>query len=232
MVDVDRAIIARLKKEGNNFEILVDCDKALELRAGKPISLSDVVATDDIFKDVKNGDKASEHLLMQVFKTTDVEKISEIIIRQGEIHLTAAHRAKLLEEKRRRIVEIIHRNAIDSQTGLPHPSQRIERAMEEARVRIDENKKAEEQVDAVVKQLRVIIPLKFEMREIAVKVPAQYAGLAYPILKRYKLLRDEWGSDGSLMGIVEIPAGIQDEFFAQLNKITKGDVETKLLKSL
>ena len=53
MVDVDRAVIARIKKEGHIFEILVDCDKALEYKKGKSIGIAEVVATDDIFKDVK-----------------------------------------------------------------------------------------------------------------------------------------------------------------------------------
>ena len=55
MVDVNKAIIARLKKEGEIFEILVDCDKALDFKSGKKIALDDVLATFDIFKDVKKG---------------------------------------------------------------------------------------------------------------------------------------------------------------------------------
>lgn len=231
MVDVDRAVIARLKRDGNIFEVLVDCDKALEFKAKKSLALSDVVATDDIFKDVKKGEKASETILQSVFGTKDVEAIATIIIHDGEVQLTAAHRAKVQEEKRKKIVGIIHRNAIDSKTGLPHPPQRIERAMEEAHVHIDEHKGAEEQVEDVLKKIRAIIPIKFETREIAVKIPPKYAGIAFPLLKRYKVLRDEWLADGSLAAIVELPAGIQDEFFSQMNKATHGEVESKILKS-
>jgi len=231
MVDVDRAVIARLKKQENVFEILVDCDRALEYRAGKNVSLDDVVAVDHIFKDVKKGERASDNVLKSVFGTEDPTEIAKTIIKEGEIQLTAAHREKIREEKRRRIVEIIHRNAIDSKTGLPHPPQRIENAMNEAKVHIDENKGAEEQIDDILKKIRVIIPIKFEVRELAVKIPNKYAGQSYGILKRYKLLRDEWQNDGSLVAIVEIPAGIQDEFMGQLNKITHGDVEIKILKA-
>src|SRR3989344_8808847 len=231
MVDVDRSVIARLKKAGQVFEILVDCDKALDFKAGRSVSLDDVLATDDIFKDVKKGEKAPGSILKEVFKTEDTRAISEIIVRQGEIQITSAHRAKITEEKRKRIIEIIHRNAIDSKTGFPHPPDRIERAMEEARVHIDEHKTAEEQIEDILKKLRVIIPIRFETKEIAVKVPPQYSGIVFPILKRYKLLRDEWLNDGSLAAIVEIPAGIQDEFFSQLNKATRGEVESKILKS-
>ena len=229
MVDVDRAVIARLKKGEHTFEILVDCDKALALRSGASVSLGDAVATDEIYKDVRKGDKTPEHILQQTFGTTDIDAVSLRIIKEGEIQLTAHHREKAREEKRRRIVEIIHRHAVDSKTGLPHPPQRIERAMEEAKVKIDEYKEAEQQIDDVLKKIRVIIPIKFETREIAVRIPPLYTGLAFLTLKKYKVLKEEWTNDGSLAAIVEIPAGIQDEFFAQLNKVTHGDVETKLL---
>ncbi len=230
MVDIDRAVIARMRKEGHVFEILVDCDKALEYKRGKSVGIDDVVATDDIFTDVKKGDRASEVILQKIFGTTDARKISDIIIKQGEVQLTAKHRAKEREDKRKRIVAIIHRHAIDSKTGLPHPPQRIERAMEEAGVHIDEYKSAEEQVEDVLKKLRLIIPIKFERREVAVRIPAQYAGYSFTVLKRYKLLKDEWQNDGSLIAVVEIPAGVQDEFFNELNKISHGEVESKIIR--
>ena len=228
MVDVDRAVIARLKKEGHTFEILVDCDAALEFKQGKSISLGDVVATDDVFKDVKKGEKASN--LQETFGTDDVMKIAETIIKEGDIQLTAKHRDVERDKKRKQIIDMIHRNAVDSQTGLPHPPQRIENAMNEASVHIDENKSAEEQIEAVLEKLRPIIPIKFEVLEVEVHIPAQYAGQAFPLLKKYKLIKDQWESDGSLRAVVEIPGGIQDELYASLNKLTQGNAESKVLK--
>ena len=35
MVNVDKAVIARLKTHGSNFEILVDCDNAIAFKGGK-----------------------------------------------------------------------------------------------------------------------------------------------------------------------------------------------------
>ena len=55
MGDLDKAVIAKLKIRENNFEILVDCEKALELRSGKKVDIEDVLATRDIFSDVKKG---------------------------------------------------------------------------------------------------------------------------------------------------------------------------------
>ncbi len=232
MVDVDKAVIARIKKEGHTFEILVDCDKALEFKKGKSMGIDEVVATDDIFTDVKKGDRASVTELKKFFGTDDPRKVSDIIVRQGEIQLTAKHRAQEREEKKKRLIHLIHRNAVDSKTGLPHPPQRIERAMEEAGVHIDEYKTAEEQMEDVLKKLRVIIPIKIERREIAVRIPAQYAGHSFTVLKKYKLLKDEWQNDGSLVAVVEIPAGLQDDLFSELNKISHGEVESKIIRVL
>ena len=102
--------------------------------------------------------------------------------------------------------------------------------MVEAGVHIDEYKTAEEQVEEVMKKLRVIIPIKFERREIAVKIPPQYAGHSFTVLKKYKLIKDEWQNDGSLVAVVEIPAGLQDDFFSELNKISHGEVESKIIR--
>ena len=231
MVDVDKAIVAKLKLKGINFEILVDCDRALELKKGKSVGIDDVTATDDIFSDVKKGDRASATELQKFFGTTDVKKISEIIVRQGEVQLTAKHRAQEREEKRKRIVNLIHRNAIDSKTGLPHPIVRIENAMDEARVNIDEFKSAENQLNDVVEKLRSILSLKFEVKKFQIRIPANFAGKCYGVVKRYsKLVSEDWGGDGSLVVVVEISPGMIEEFFGQLNSVTHGDLESSEVK--
>lgn len=230
MATIDEAVIARLRKQGQNFEILVDCDKAVEFKTGK-CSLSEVLVTNDIFKDVKQGERASENDMKKIFQTEDKNKIAEEIIRYGEVQLTTEHRNKLREEKRKKVIELIHRNAIDSKTGLPHPAQRIELAMQQARVHIDEFKKAEEQVQDVLEKLRPIIPIKFEMWEVAVKIPAQFAAQSYRILKQLGTLKkDEWQNDGSLVAVVNLPAGLSEEFENELNKLTKGEMEMKVIK--
>lgn len=228
MVDVDKAVIARIKKGENVFEILVDCEKALDFKKGKINDLDDVLATDDIFKDVKKGEKASN--LQGVFGTEDSRKIAEIIIKEGDVQLTSDYKKKLREEKKRRIISLIVRGCINPDTNTPHPPQRIESAIEEAKVKIDEFKPAEEQVNGIIDKLRVILPIKYEVREIAIKIPGAYAGKSFTILKQYgKVMKEEWQNDGSLVAVVEIPAGLQEEFFDKLNSLAKGEVESKIL---
>ena len=44
-------VIARIKSKGKNYEILVDVEKALQLKQGKPVSIDNVLAIDKIFHD-------------------------------------------------------------------------------------------------------------------------------------------------------------------------------------
>ncbi len=231
MVSLDDAVIARLESHGSSFEILVDPDLALEFRKGKEVEISEILASEEIFKDSKKGDRASPEHIKEVLGSDNVFEAAKTIIRKGELQLTTQQRKKLQEDRRKQVIAIIARNAVNPQTKLPHPPSRIELAMEEARVRIDLFKPAEEQVPDVLKVLRPLIPIKFEKKEVAVKVPAQYAGRAAGDVKHYgEVKKEEWQKDGSWICVIELPAGIVEEFFDKLNQTTHGDVETRILK--
>jgi len=228
MVDVDKAIVARLKMKGLNYEVLVDCDMALDYKAGRIKNIDEVLATEDIFDDVKKGSHAS--FLKETFGTDDKRKIAERIIKEGEIQLTTEHKNKLRVELKKRIVSLISRNAINPRTGLPHPPVRIEAAIDEARVKLNEFKHAEEQVVDVIKKINVVLPISYETRELLVKVPAMYSGQSFGIAKQYgRLLKEDWQGNGSLHLIVEVPAGIQNELMDKMNSLTKGNVEISVV---
>ncbi len=230
MVSLDNAVIAKLNAQGLNFEILVDCEKAIELKQGKEIPLDDVVATFDVFKDVKKGLHASEQDLQKVFQTQNKSEIIKKIIKEGVIHLTQEYRNKLREDKKRMIINLIHRYSINPTNNLPHPPQRIEAAMEESKVKIDEFKNADEQVKDIINKIKIVLPIRYEIREIQIKIPAKFAGKSYSVLKQFgNLLKDEWQNDGSLLAILEIPAGLSTELFDKLNSLTHGEVETKII---
>jgi len=103
--------------------------------------------------------------------------------------------------------------------------------LEEARVHIDITKSAEEQVPGILKALRPIIPIRFETKTIAVKIPGEYSGKAYSAVAEYgKIKKEEWGEQGEWIFLIDLPAGIVDEFFRKLNAITKGNIETRILE--
>lgn len=230
MVDINKASVVKLKTFGENFEVLVDPDLALEYKSGKSISIEKVLAVAEIFKDSKTGDKASIERMKQLFGTDDIFAIADKIIKKGEFSLTTEQRRKLLEEKRKQVVNIIARNAIDPKTKLPHPAKRIEMAMEEARVSVDVKRSAEEQVEDVVRAIRPLIPIKFETIKAAVKIPAQYYGTCYKKLKELgDIQKDEWAGQEYIC-VIEFPAGLQDEFYSSLNNLTHAEVKIKILE--
>ena len=103
--------------------------------------------------------------------------------------------------------------------------------MEEAKVRIDPFKPADAQIKEVLSALRPILPIRFEKIVVAVKVSGSDYGKVYSYIKSTGVLKkEEWKNDGSWMGAVEIPAGLQTEFYEKLNDKTKGNVEVKIVK--
>jgi ribosome maturation protein SDO1 len=231
MVRLEEAVPARLKTHGTTFEVLVDPDGALALRRGEDVSIEEVLAVEDIFENASRGDRSAEEDLIKAFETTDIAIIAEKIIKKGEISLTAEQRKQFIENKRRQVIEIIARNAINPQTKTPHPPARIEQAMKEAKVNIDPAKSADELVNIAMKAIRPLIPIRFEEVEVAVKIPAAYAPKAYGELAAFgKVTREAWQNNGSWIGIVKIPAGMQTDFYSLINRLTKGEAETKLLK--
>ena len=231
MVSLDEAVIARLRKGEEHFEILVDPRAAERLIEGKEVDVLSSLAIDAIFKDSKKGTHASQESLEKVFGTDDVETIVKEIILKGDIQLTTEQRHEMQEQKRKRIVDIIVKNSMDPQTKMPHPRRRIELAIEEAGVHIDPFKPVDDQVKLVVEALRPIVPIAMEQVKISVKISSQYIGKAYGIARNFGVLeREDWQSDGSWVGIIRIPAGMQTDFYDRLNDVTKGNVETRILK--
>lgn len=233
MIPLDHAVVARLESFGERFEILVDPRMAALVRQGQKVDIEDVVAALNVFSNASKATRASDEALMKVFGTTDFEAVARRIIEKGEIHLTSDQRKHMVEEKRRQVINFIARNAVNPQTGHPHPPTRIEMAMEEARVNIDPFKHVEEQVKEVVKALRPLLPIRFEELRLAIKIPPDFAARAFgDIAAASTMEKDEWLKDGSWVCVVRIPAGIQGEFYDLINKLSKGEGQVKILNQL
>lgn len=230
MFSIDKAVTARLRSNSQNFEVLVDCNNAIALKEGRDIPLREIVAALKVYTDARKGLEASEAALVQAFGTKDVEDAIRTIIKKGEIQLTQEYREKLREEKRRQIINTIHRNSVDPKTHMPHPPQRIENAFVEAKVHIDEFRDANTQLQNILKKLRPILPIKFEIKEIAVKIAPEYAPKCYSIIRSFgTLLKDEWQSNGYWIGLIEIPGGLESDLYDKLNKICHGNLETRVV---
>jgi ribosome maturation protein SDO1 len=255
-INLGKHIIGRLEKGGRTFEMLMDPSRAWKakkyireeidrrLKEGKKqtrltveevkedpnIPLELIFESFIIFEDLRRGKKATNGDMEAVFDTTDGKEIGAHILLDGDIQWTKDQREEERQKKLKQIVNIISKNAINPQNNKPHPPERIEKAIEQADIKINLMQSAEEQVDDIVKQIRTILPIKMEQMEMAVKIPSSFTAKGYNIVAQYAHIKqEEWQSDGSWVAKITYPAGLQMELLDKLNKLTHGRIQTKLL---
>ena len=229
MVSIEDAVIASINKKGKDFEILVDPDKALELKRGKEVSVQNTLAVNQIFKDAKKGDKSPDSELKECFDTIDLLKIAAEIIKEGRLQLTTEQKRKLTEEKRTEIANLISREGVDPKTHIPHPTTRILNAMRESHLDIDPFKPAKMQMQAVIDKIQSIIPISFEKVTLAIKIPVEFAGKAgHTVREMAEVKKEDWTKDGWIV-MITISAGLQTDIMDKLNKITAGRTEIKVV---
>ena len=228
---MDKVTVVRYSYASEKFEILVKPDPAFDYKLGKITEISKILISDEIYTDSGKGTRASNELLIKVFKTEDVTKIAEIMMRKGELNLTTEQRKKMTADKRKQIVTFIAKTYVDPKTHLPHPPLRIEQAMTDGRVSVDPFKNPDEQIKDIVEKLRPIIPLKTENIILEISVPAQFVAQSYTVLKSTgSLKKEDWQPNGSLKAILEIPAAARPNVIDRLSAITKGTANVEVQK--
>lgn len=233
MISLDEAVTARLESHGEQFEVLVDPDAALAIKRGEfEGDIEDVIAAEDVFEDASTGDRPAETALEEVFETTDPLAIIPEVIKRGEIQITAEQRREMQAQKHRQLINQIARNAVNPQMDdAPHPPDRIESALEETDFRIDPMEPVESQIDDALDALRPVIPIRFDTVTIAVQLPPEYAGSGQAQVRTFgELEREEWQPDGSWIGVLTFPAGLQNELYDLVNEISSGTAETQIVK--
>jgi len=222
----DKFTIVRYSTGNDKFEILVKPDSALEYKLGKKMDISNIMISDEIYLDANKGTRCSAEKLMKHFKTTDQLEIAKQIMDKGDLNLNTDQRRKMIEEKKRQIVEYINKNFVDPKSHMPHPISRINAVLDEARVAIDPFKRLDDQLKNIIESLRKIIPLKSEILELTVTVPAQFSGQSFSVFKTIGEIKSEqWLSDGSLQVILSINAGMKSSFLDRIGTATKGSAQ-------
>jgi len=216
-------VTARLKKNGKQYEIHVDLDEALKVKQGT----GDIIAAVDcnaIYYDINKGTVASDSDLTDAFGTTDLYEVAKQIITKGEVQKTQEFRDAEKEAKINQVINLVVRNATD-QNGRPYTEERIRRGAEEVHFNFDK-RPAEQQMSDLIHALTKIIPIKVETKRIKLTVPARFTGQVYGMLKDYKE-SEEWLSNGDLQVILNIPAGVQIDFYEKINSVTHGAVQSE-----
>ncbi|HEU5447010.1 MAG TPA: ribosome assembly factor SBDS [Nitrososphaeraceae archaeon] len=223
---VDKFTIVRLSAGNEKFEILVKPDPALEYKLGKKMDISNIMISDEIYSDANKGTRSSTEKLMKQFKTTDQLEIAKQIMARGDLNMNTDQRRKMIEEKKRQIVEYINKNFVDPKTHMPHPVSRINAVLDEARLAIDPFKRLDDQIKNIIEPLRKVLPLKSEILELNVTVPAQFSGQSFSVFKSIGEIKSEqWLADGSLQVVLNLNAGMKSSFLDRIGTATKGSAQ-------
>lgn len=212
--------LVRLKKGKKTFEVMTNPGTVLKFRAGKG-PMSDVLYAEIIFKNASKGDRASDEDLQEAFETTDIKEIGEIIVKDGELQVSAKERAEKLEAKTKEIITFVHKNFMDPKTNLPHPVARLELALKGAKFRVDPELPAKSQALDLVKKLQGTLAMKKSGIEGTVQVTHKYAGQCTGILYKFASSVKEKHVSGGMEWDIVLAPGDFDSFVAAMNKITK-----------
>lgn len=230
MVSLEDSVTARYETGGNRFEILIDPKLAQDYSEGEEIDWEDAIAADGIWSDNAKGERSPDTLVKEMFQTTDLIEIYKIILNKGTIQLTSQQRKEMVEQKRKQIIANIVANAMNPQTGGPHPPQRIENAIDEAKISIDPMESVETQVGKIIKAIKFLIPISFEKIRVAVKIQAIHVGKCYgQITSLGNIESEEYQTDGSWIGVLEMSAASFVKLEDVLGSVTKGTAETKII---
>jgi ribosome maturation protein SDO1 len=218
--------LARIKKAGKNFEVIVDLDDALKCKKGELSSIEP--EGDKIFTDSKKGQVASPSDLKAGFGSDDVNQVALKIVKEGEVQSTQEHRDEAREQKLKQVVDFLASNSIDPQSGNPHTPERIKNVLEQAHVNI-KDMPIDKQIPEIIESISKIIPIKIDTKKVKITIPAIHTGKAYGIVSQYK--KDEkWLENGDLEIVVEVPAGIIMDFYDKLNSVTHGSALSEEIK--
>lgn len=215
-----------IKVRYQEYEILVDPELAKEVKfEGVEHDIQRLLFVQEIFKDADKGERASADELEDAFGTRQVMEAADEIFEKGDMQLTTDQKREMREDKRKQIISMIARRAMDPKTGNPHPPQRIENALDEAGFHADAMQDVEAQFQDAVDSIKPIIPVSLEEKTVAMKIPNDVSGKAYDTLKRRaEVLDEQWGAE-YLFAKIRIPAGVLTEVMEEIQEISGGRAE-------
>lgn len=221
--------LVRIKRGGAKFEIAVYPGKVMLFREKKISNLDEVVQQQAIYTNIANGVQAGAAELAGSFpEAKSTQEIIQLILLKGEVQLTAAERKEKLEKRRREVVNHLHKYYVNPKTNLPHPTVRIEAALDEMKVRIDPDLPADKQVAQIIKNMPAVLPIKKQEVRASLTIPHRHVGATHSLVGQYvKIETEQWTDIGCVMSITSNP-GDWNTLLSLLNEATKGDFNLEL----
>jgi len=227
---MDKARIVSYEKDNNVFEIYVDQDLALEIKEGDKdfeSSYGSLLAIEEIYKDAKKGEKASSKAMSDSFPNLDVKEIVKEILIKGRLDLSTEQRRKIVEARKKELINYIVINSINPITKMPHTPTTVESSIEKVRIDVDINKPLSKQIDKIVEKLKAVLPMTFQTMKFRIHVPVSFSGKVNMIFNKYEVLERKWEPDG-LVCLVQVPIGVKDSFLNSVSGLTQGQAKIEL----
>ncbi|KAG0166815.1 hypothetical protein DFQ28_006552 [Apophysomyces sp. BC1034] len=146
--------IVRLRKGGKRFELACYKNKVLEWRTNVETDLDEVLQIHNVFLNVSKGQVASKTDLEKCFKTDEVDKVIQEILKKGELQVAEKERANQLESAWKDIANIVTDQCVNPQTKRPYTVTMIEKAMQDLHLSVNPKRSSKSQALDVIKQLQ------------------------------------------------------------------------------
>ncbi|KAI9475810.1 MAG: SBDS protein C-terminal domain-containing protein [Benjaminiella poitrasii] len=165
--------IVRLRKGGKRFEIACYKNKVMEWRTNVETDLDEVLQIHNVFLNVSKGLVASKEDLKKCFKTEELDKVIQEILKKGELQVAEKERSDQLETTWKDIANIVTDNCINPQTKRPYTVTMIEKAMQDLHLSVNPKRSTKSQALDVIKQLqeKQILPIQRAQMKIRVTLP-------------------------------------------------------------
>ena len=229
-IDLGGKTLVRLQTHGKRLEMVVNPEEAWLLKQGDEVAIDDVVEGFIVFENFSKGLKMNEDDLSDIFETDSEREIAKLMLLKGDLQLTIEQRRAFVKEKRDEIIDYLIKNAVNPRTKTPHPKLRIEKALDDAGIRIDRKEGAKEQAERIITQLTTTLPMIIEAATIEFVVSPKDTGPLYGYIKSCgNLLSENWGTDGTLTMVVKTPSGLVASILEQVSDKSKGRVRSTVI---
>lgn len=220
--------LVRYKHGKHQFEVAAKPGTMTAFREGKA-KLNDVAALDSVFKSFSKGEVASEADLKSCFgEDKTPQQCLQFIFEHGEFQMSSSERQDKMDQKKKEVVNYIHKYYLDPSTKKVHPVVRIEAALQQIKARIDPDKDAERQAQDLISKLCEVIPLKKTEISGTLCIPHAVLGPAMGVVAKYATAsRESYDNKGMKCEVTLVP-GDYDALMQELSKVTKGDFQFEI----
>lgn len=217
--------VVKYKFEKTTFEALFKPGCALKVREGK-LGISNATFADEVFiAPHTKGVIAKQPELAKAFPGKSGIDILQVIAEKGEIQYSTEERRQLVEEKKKRIVEYIHKYYCDPTTNNPHPVNRINNALDQMKIQIDIDGPMDKELKEVEKRINDVLPCKRLEVEVIVTIPNDFCKQADQAMKKYGRIASQCPEGQSKKYTVCIVPGDFDLLSKDLARATRGNYQ-------